>query len=320
MRVWTVTTGEAGMVAQAEGLAEAVGEPFEARTVRLRAPWSAAPAHMAPGLLRYGLTAPLAPPWPDLLISCGRRGAAVSVAVRRASGGATFTAHVQDPRAPLRRFDLVIAPRHDGLEGPNALATRGALHRIARAGLDAAAERWRTRLGELQAAALVGGAVRGRGFSSRAVAALADGLARLDGPVAVTPSRRTDPRALAMLRARLPDARFPDGEGDNPYLGMLALARHIVVTEDSVSMTSEAAATGKPVHIAAMGGVGRRVARFHALLRAEGVTRPFDGALACWTCDPVDDAPRAAAEVRRRMSERRRRSPEGQRYSTDTIS
>ena len=81
-RVWAVTTGEAGMVAQAEGLARAFGEPFDSRPIRLRAPWSRLPARAAPGLLRHGLGGALAPPWPDLLITCGRCAAAVSVAIR----------------------------------------------------------------------------------------------------------------------------------------------------------------------------------------------------------------------------------------------
>ena len=42
-----------------------------------------------------------------------------------------------------------------------------------------------------------------------------------------------------------------DGQGDNPYFGMLALADLIVVTQDSVSMISEAAATTAPTASAA---------------------------------------------------------------------
>ena len=291
------------MAAQAEGLAAALGWGFESKVARPPRLWTTMPAS-------------LAPPWPDLLITCGRRSARLSVALRRASGGAIFTAHIQDPRLPPRRFDLVLAPRHDGLEGPNVFPTRGALHGVTQARLATAAERWRERLGRLDVAVLVGGARRRRGVSRAAVEAFGAKLARLEGAVAVTGSRRTDPHMLAALRERLPRAAFRDSASadDNPYLGMLALARHIVVTADSVSMTSEAAATGKPVHVAALGKLGRRVARFHALLRAEGVTREFDGALPSWTCEPMDDAPRAAAEVRRRMAAR------DQRNSIDNIS
>ena len=305
MRVWALTTGEAGAAGQAEGLAAAVGWPWEAKVVRLRRPWRWLPAHrQAPGLLRHGLESALGPPWPDLLLTCGRRSASVSIAVRRASGGRCFTLHIQNPRVPPSCFDLVAPPRHDGLEGPNVLATRGALHRVTPAGLAAAAEAWRERLGGLQVAVLLGGRSRSHRFTPETVARLADGLARLEGPIAVTASRRTEPGVVDALRARLADAWFWDGEGDNPYLGMLALARHIVVTEDSVSMTSEAVATGKPVYAARMAGGNRRLRRFQALLREEGALRLFDGRLEEWSYEPVDDTARIAGELRRRLAAR----------------
>ncbi len=303
--VWALTTGEAGAAGQAEGLAAAVGRRYEVRTVRLRRPWSWLPAHrQAPGLLQTGLAERLGPPWPELLITCGRRSAAVSVAVRRASGGRCFTVHIQNPRVPLHHFDLVVPPRHDGVSGPNVLATRVALHRLTPEALAAAGEAWRERLGELNVAVLLGGRSRSHRFTPETVKALADGLAGLEGPMAVTASRRTEPGVTAALRARLPEAWFWDGTGCNPYPGMLALARHIVVTEDSVSMTSEAVSTGRPVYAARMAGGNRRLARFHAALREEGVLRPFEGRLAEWRYEPVNEVPRVAAELIRRMEAR----------------
>ncbi len=300
--VWALTTGEAGAAGQAEGLAAAVGRRHEIKVVRLRRPWRWLAAHrQAPGLLQIGLAERLGPPWPELLITCGRKSAAVSVAIRRASGGRTFTAHIQNPRVPFRHFDLVVPPRHDGVSGPNVLATRVALHRLTPEALAAAGEAWRDRLGDLNVAVLLGGRSRSHRFTPGTVAALADGLAGLEGPIAVTASRRTGQGVVAALKARLPEAWFWDGTGRNPYPGMLALARHIVVTEDSVSMTSEAVTTGKPVYAARMAGGNRRLARFQAALREEGVIRPFDGRLAEWRYEPIHETPRIAAELLRRM-------------------
>ena len=287
---------------QAVGLAEAVGWPFEAKTVRLRAPWSWLPGHLCPFALK-GLRESLTPHWPDLLVSSGRRSVAVAIAIRRVSGGRTFTVHVQNPQVPTRFFDLVVPPRHDGMSGENVLSTRGALHRITPAKLQTAASMWRERLGSPTVAVLLGGNSRAHRFTSDRVRALADGLAQIDGSIVVTPSRRTSPDVVALLRQRLPRAWFWDGTGDNPYLGMLALAEHLVVTEDSVSMLSEAAATGKPVYVAAMDGGSTRLQAFHTLLRDEGVTRPFDGRLAPWSYEPINDTPRIAAEVRRRFGQ-----------------
>ena len=117
----------------------------------------------------------------------------------------------------------------------------------------------------------------------------------------MTASRRTEPEVVDALKSRLPRAWFWDGTGPNPYIGMLALARRIVVTEDSVSMISEAISTGKPVYLARMAGGSRRLARFHTSLRKDGIVQPFEGRLAHWRYEPVNETPRIAAEVRRRM-------------------
>lgn len=292
------------MRSQAEGLAEALGWPFESITVRLRSPWSWLPAHrQLPGLLCCGLQERLPQPWPDVLISCGRRSAPVSAAVWRAAGGRTFTVHIQNPRAPSRCFDLVVPMEHDGLAGLNVVSTRAALHGVTAEKLATAGAEWQGRLGPLSVAVMLGGRSRSYRFTREAVDALANGLAGLDGDIAITASRRTEPAVIDALKARLPQALFWDGSGDNPYLGMLALARHIVVTEDSVSMISEAISTGKPVHIAAMRGGGRRLAHFHESLRDKGIVRDFDGRLAEWQYEPVNETPRIAAEIRRRMED-----------------
>ena len=307
MRVVALTTGEAGMRAQAEGLAEALGTGFESRTVCLRRPWGVLPGlDRVPALLRFGVDPSPAPPWPDVLISCGRRAALASVALRRACRGHTFTAHIQDPGIAPHRFDLIAPPGHDGLTGRNVIATRGALHHITPAKLAAAGDKWRARLGRPDAAVLLGGPSRTHRFTSGYVDTLAESLGCITGRVVLTPSRRTPSWVVAALRSRLPDAWFWDGNGDNPYLAMLALAKHIVVTEDSVSMVSEAASTGKPIHVAAMEGGSRRFERFHAQMRAEGVTRPFDGRLETWSYEPVDDKDRVAAEILRRLADRGR--------------
>ena len=117
----------------------------------------------------------------------------------------------------------------------------------------------------------------------------------------VTPSRRTGKENEAILRERLKSvpAWIWDGTGENPYTGMLALADTILATADSVSMVTEACATGKPVYVIELAGYSRRQGRFHRALEAAGITRPFAGTLERWSYQPIYDAERVAAEVRR---------------------
>jgi len=70
------------------------------------------------------------------------------------------------------------------------------------------------------------------------------------------------------------------------------------VTADSVSMISEAAATGKPVHILSLDGGNAKLARFHDAMRKAGITRPFSGRIESWSYPVPDDTARAGAALR----------------------
>ncbi|MGE0095614.1 MAG: mitochondrial fission ELM1 family protein [Alphaproteobacteria bacterium] len=316
MIIWTLTNGHAGFESQVLGLAEAIGGTIVAKRVRPRMPWTHIPASIAlPPLSAIDATSDkLVPPWPDLLISCGRRMVGLALRIKSESAGHTFAAHIQDPLVDPGRFDLVAAPAHDGVEGVNVVTTTGAVHRVTPEKLAAAAEQFRPLLKNLPRpliAVLVGGSNRRYQMTAATMANLSERLRLLcekhSAGLAVTISRRTSAPCTAMLREKMADlpTLVWDGHGDNPYLGFLALANAFVVTEDSVSMISEVASTGKPVYVAALEGGGGRFRRFHLNFRTAGITRPFDGSLDDWSYTPPDDTEKVAAEVRRRMAERK---------------
>ena len=64
--------------------------------------------------------------------------------------------------------------------------------------------------------------------------------------------------------------------------GMLGLADHVLVTEDSVSMVSEACATGRPVQTISLEGGTERLRAFHRGMMDDGHVRPFRGILEYW--------------------------------------
>jgi uncharacterized protein len=105
------------------------------------------------------------------------------------------------------------------------------------------------------------------------------------------------------MLAGLP-AEIWDGAGDNPYFGYLGLADHVLATADSVSMITEASATGKPVHILQLPGGSAKFERFHAAMAAAGVTRVFTGRLDEWSYPPRDDTAEAGSRIRAMMEER----------------
>jgi hypothetical protein len=251
----------------------------------------------------------LEPPWPDIVIACGRNSVAPAQLIKRASGGRSFWVQVQDPRFARGKIDLIVAPRHDPAPGDNVFRTLGAVHRVTPEKLAADAVRWAPVFADLPrplVAVLIGGDNAVYRLTEQRFAVLCDrlvALAKSGVGLAITPSRRTGDAQRAMLQKRLAGmpAYIWDGSGDNPYFGMLGAADAIIVTADSVSMISEAAATGKPVHIVELEGGSEKFARFHQGMREAGITRPFDGTLETWQYAPLDDTARAAAEIRRRI-------------------
>lgn len=303
---WILSEPLAGLQAQAIGLAEAARLPHELRALVPRAPWRWIAAKLWPRPL-----APVADSLrgevPGLVIACGGMGGAVAAALRR---GTSRLVQVQNPRLDPRRFDVVVVNRHDELTGPNVIVTRTALHRATPARLAEAAAAWRERLSHVPrplVSVLVGGSNGRFRLDAKVAAGLAGSLTEMVQRdrvgLAVTPSRRTDPAAVAVLRQMLePHGAYVwDGGGDNPYFGMLGLADAIVVTQDSVSMISEAAATAAPVLIAPLPGRSRRQTLFLETMLAEDRVRWFDGRFAAWPVAPLDDTPLAAAELCRRL-------------------
>ena len=315
LTVWAVTEGHIGTENQARGVAEElVGSGPGAvivKRIAVRAPWRWLPPALWPApLMSLGRNGDsLEPPWPDVLISCGRRAAAPNLAVRKRSGGATLSVHIQRPYMPSDRFDLVIAPRHDGLDGANVHVTRAAVHRVTAERLAAGRRNSAGRAdpGRHAVTVLIGGSNRRHRLTAAIAARFGDRLAALcrRRPIdlRLTPSRRTHPAIVRILAEKLAGtgAEIWDGSGDNPYFDWLAIADTIVVTWDSVSMTSEALATGKPVYVLPLDGASRRIDRFHAGLQADGYTRLFDGALERWDYETPDDTAAAAAAIRARL-------------------
>src|ERR1700737_1005767 len=305
---WVLHDGKPGMASQALGLAEATGFPFIEKRLSIRFPWACLPPQLWFMPLRavgYS-TASLVPPWPDLVIGCGRNTAMPALAIRRASGGRTVAAQVQYPGVGRSEFDLLVVPEPDHPNGPRRVVLRGAHHRVTQARL--AAEKLRfPALAEMPRpilSVLIGGTSKAYRLTLGRLTEIAETLAailRVDGgSVLVTASRRTGATRLALLRRRLTglSAAIWDGSGENPYFAYLALADALLVTADSVSMTSEAAATGKPVHVLGLDGGNAKLARFHAAMRKAGVTRPFSGRIETWSYPIPDDTARAGAALR----------------------
>ena len=309
---WVLSNGIIGMDNQSLGLAHALGLDVVKKTMVASVPWKYFPPQLWLAPLRFlgaGSDA-FVPPWPDVVIGTGRLNIALSIAIKRASGGRCFNIRIQNPHVAQRHFDVIVAPLHDQCKGANVIETLGAVNSVTTARLNAAATQFSARLAQLQRpliGVLIGGTNRSYTLDAAFAAKLADKLiaaARSSGgSVVLTPSRRTAPEALAVLKQRL--AAVPsmvwDGNGDNPYMTYLALADYLVVTADSVNMASEACFTGKPVFVEGLTGGSSKFEQFHRTLQQRGYTRSFTGELADWSYPPLDETARVAHLIKQRM-------------------
>ncbi len=260
---WLLTGHKAGDNTQVRALADALGWPYTVKRFRYRS--YELLTNRLLGVTLAGIdraaSSELAPPWPELVITAGRRNEPVARWIRRQSGGKTRLVHVGRPWAPLDSYDLIVTtPQYFLPNLPNVLHNHLPLHGVSSEPLAQAADHWRERLGQLPhpwIALLVGGDsgpfvfTRQKGLR---LGRLANQLAQdCGGALLVSSSARTPVAAFAELQAQITAPahihHWRAGHGDNPYLAYLALADQLVVTGESMSMLTEAAWTGKPLYI-----------------------------------------------------------------------
>ena len=318
--VWVLDDPLAPASMQGIGIAERLGVPH------LRVPlmwnWRAHLAALPPGGSLSGLGSSAGqrrtPPWPfsaprgpALALSAGARSPAVALWLRRVFG--TRIVHCGASHAALHAasFDLLVAPATG--ESPGARRTRsnvlpvlGTPHRLSPLVLSQARLSWAARLAHLPRPLIT---VLAGALHPVAALALARTVTRLasasGGSVLASTSRSTGAEATEAMAAGLAPSMhllYRWGEpGENPYAGFIGLADCVIVTGGSVSMISEACAGAAPVFIAGAGSTaGQR--RLHAGLFHAGHARPLGDSLSPWPRTPLDEAGRAAMEIRARMA------------------
>lgn len=268
-KVWLMMGHRAGDNTQVLALAEALGWPYEIRRFVYKPYELLVNLTHGPtlrGVVREKSSA-LHPPWPDLVISAGRRNEPICrwVQAQARPEKRVRLVHLGRPWAAFHRWDLVITtPQYRLRDHPVILQNKTPLHRVKPERLKADAAAWKDRLAHLPEpyiAVVIGGNSGPYSYDAAAAERLgreASALAKRHGAsLLITTSARTGPETLAPLEAALDVPhllyRWRPQDPDNPYFAFLGLAERIVVTGDSVSMATEACATGKPVYLFDLG-------------------------------------------------------------------
>ncbi len=259
---WLVLGDKLGDNAQIEAIASALDWPVTTKRLRFRDQYVLGKPAFKASLYHIDLAGSdaLVPPWPDLVLTVGRRPSMAAMWIRAQSGGRTKVVIVGRPRRMLKQFALVLAtPQYRLPARANVLHLDLPLMRIDAAKVAEAARAWQERFDALErplTAVFVGGPTKPFRFTADVVEDFVARLTRSTGAAGtlfVSTSRRTPAPVVAALESSLPANarlyRWQAGASENPYLALLGAADRFVVTGDSISMIVEVARLGRPLAI-----------------------------------------------------------------------
>lgn len=266
LRVWLVLSDKGGDNGQVESIAAALPWSCETKRMRVLPPYVLGKPRTGPTLYHVDLerSDQLEPPWPDLILTAGRRCENVALWIREKSGGHSRVVVIGKPAAKTDSFSLVVHSAEQLVPPlPATLAIGLPLMRVDGAAVTAAAGQWRGRLADLPrplVAILVGGPTATYVYNGTAVKRIAREARRIAEREGGTPylvtSRRTPSAVADALEQQLPSAarvfRWREGSNGNPYLALLGIADTFVVTADSISMMVEIARLARPLAILPM--------------------------------------------------------------------
>jgi mitochondrial fission protein ELM1 len=337
-QIWVLEGPKAGDNTQMRALAKVVGGAVTTKQLVFR-PWELL-LHVWPqptlAALDEASRVQLEAPWPDLVITGGRRNELVARWIRDQSGGRCRLVHIGRPWSHPDRFDLIISTPQYPIEAfANVLMVTLPLSEPDAARTDPGRY---AQLPGPRLVLLIGGNSGPHVFTRALAKTLARRVSRLldgGGALLVSTSARTPRRFVAALRRRLREVWrgemeffdwHPDAQ-ENPYRAFLACGDAFVVTSESMSMVGEACATGKPVFMVdvapvegrpwwlkiksyrwrplvhrVVNAVGPRrmrrdVRAINERLVAEGRARWLDDAAGLFEPAPPDDRDRRAAGI-----------------------
>ena len=261
--IWVLTGAKTGDNAQVLRAAEAMDLPYEVKHVAVRPEFETAKPPVTASLDHLDLKAsdPLQTPWPDLVITIGRRLSSVALWIKQQSMHKTRIALFNAPKGEASAFDLLVVPAYYNMPDSSRLCRIGLpLIAIDQPRITDAFDQFSATLGALAKplhVLLLGGDMGAQkldpAFAASIIAKMRGSFAA-SGSIYASTSRRTSNAAIGAVERNLKPGDHlyrwsPDTE-NNPYLGLLAHGDTFTVTSDSLSMMTEVARLGKPLAIA----------------------------------------------------------------------
>jgi mitochondrial fission protein ELM1 len=316
MSVWIIIDDKPGNANQAIALAKAMNVKYEVKQLKYNF------LGFLPNWLKFNslmgidldLSSPLSPPYPQLIISSGRKTAAVSNYIKKHSIN-SFVVHIMNPDMNFDNFDLICLPKHDEREDyakyNNIVYSMGALSYSDSSKIN---EDTMPKLPAPFVSLIIGGTTKNGDYSIEELEWLstkANSLAKnIKASLLITTSRRTPIEVTDILRGKITVPHyFYDWHKmqniANPYPAFLKLSDYFITTGDSVSTCSEILATGKPLYIYRKDKVlYSKHKKFLDNLSHAGYIRYLSEEIlqfANWTYAPLNEAERISNLIKERL-------------------
>ena len=303
-----LTEGLHGMISQVEGLAKALDLDYFHEKVELNSPWNLVPPSLTPKkkfIFKNQINKEY-----DVIISCGRKSVIPSIVLKKNSNKKIVNIHIQNPKVSLENFDIVVAPDHDSLDGPNVLISKGAIHYLTLDEIHKAKDYLLSKIEKQKEVVtlILGGPTKYYNYDNESMIQIFSKINKQilekNMQLIIIPSNRTPEKIIQFAKEYFNKNRLIiDNVDKQAYLSSLALAKYIIVTCDSSSMISEAALTGKPVYVAMIPAMRNdiRFQKFRNLLESMNIIRKLEDSLDTWSYEKLDETNRIAKQIKEKL-------------------
>ena len=303
-----LTEGLHGMISQVEGLAKALDLDYFHEKVELNSPWNLVPPSLTPKkkfIFKNQINKEY-----DVIISCGRKSVIPSIVLKKNSNKKIVNIHIQNPKVSLENFDIVVAPDHDSLDGPNVLISKGAIHYLTLDEIHKAKDYLLSKIEKQKEVVtlILGGPTKYYNYDNESMIQIFSKINKQilekNMQLIIIPSNRTPEKIIQFAKEYFNKNRLiVDSVDKQAYLSSLALAKYIIVTCDSSSMISEAALTGKPVYVAMIPAMrnDKRFKKFRDLLESMNIIRKLEDSLDTWSYEKLDETNRIAKQIKEKL-------------------
>ena len=303
-----LTEGLHGMISQVEGLAKALDMDYFHEKVELNSPWNLVPPSLTPKkkfIFKNQINKEF-----DVIISCGRKSVIPSIVLKKNSNKKIVNIHIQNPKVSLENFDIIVAPDHDSVDGPNVLISKGAIHYLTLDEIHKAKDYLLSKIEKQKEVVtlILGGPTKYYNYDNESMIQIFSKINKQilekNMQLIIIPSNRTPEKIIQFAKEYFNKNRLiVDSVDKQAYLSSLALAKYIIVTCDSSSMISEAALTGKPVYVAMIPAMRNdiRFQKFRNLLESMNIIRKLEDSLDTWSYEKLDETNRIAKQIKEKL-------------------